>query len=72
MPCQTYEALEQSLKSARSEFAYFTFDENKALRGMSDRQSKQFAKKAQERISELSKHISWHRQTCAECKGPGL
>jgi hypothetical protein len=69
MACQTYQALEQDLKGVRTEFAYFTFDENKTLRGMSDRQSKQCAKKARERISELSKEISWHRQTCAECKG---
>ncbi len=68
MPCETYEQLEREWKSAQEEWAYFAYPENKALRGVSDRKSKQMAKAAKEKMSQLSEQMSLHRQGCEACK----
>lgn len=70
MSCETYKRLEKDLKFVREEWAYFAYDENKALRGTSDRKSKQMAKAAKEKMADISKRIGWHRQGCELCKNP--
>jgi hypothetical protein len=65
MPCEAYEQLQRQLKSAQQEWAYFAYPQNKALRGVSDRKSKQMAK---EKMSQLSERMSWHQQGCETCK----
>ncbi len=69
MPCETYEQLEREWKSAQEEWAYFAYPQNKSLRGgVSDRNSKQMAEAAKEKMSQLSKQMDWHRQECEACK----
>jgi hypothetical protein len=69
MACEALEQLEKDFKHRQSEYSYFAFSENKALRQMSDRQSKQYARAAQEKMSDLSRQIIMHQETCNECKG---
>lgn len=68
MPCENYGQLEGEWKSAKQEYAYFAYPENKVLRGVSDRKSKQMAKAAKEKMSQLDERMSWHRQECEVCK----
>ncbi len=68
MPCEAYEQLQRQLKSAQQERAYFAYPQNKVLRGVSDRKSKQMAKAAKEKMSQLSERMSWHQQGCEACK----
>src|SRR5205809_6017658 len=68
MPCDKYKQLENEYRSAVREYAYFAMPENKQLRGMSDRQSRQMAKAAQEKQRRISREITIHRQECEECK----
>ncbi len=65
MPCEAYEQLQRQLKSAQQEWAYFAYPQNKVLRGVSDRKTKQMAK---EKMSQLSERMSWHQQGCEACK----
>ncbi|MDA2914923.1 hypothetical protein MYX77_13405, partial [Acidobacteriia bacterium AH_259_A11_L15] len=68
MPCEVYAQLQHEWKSAQQEWAYFAYPQNKVFRGVSDRKSKQMAKAAKEKMSQLSERMSWHRQGCEACK----
>jgi hypothetical protein len=72
MACEAYKRLEKDWKHAQSEYSYFAHPQNKVLRQMSDRQSKQYAKAAQEKMSDLSRQLTLHQETCGECKGAQL
>lgn len=68
MACEIYAQLDRELKSTREERAQFAYRENEALRGISDRESKQIVKAANEKISQLIEQMNWHRQECKACK----
>ena|ERR1700730_13162389 len=68
MACKVYEQLASEEKSARREWAYFAYDENKTLRGISDRKSKRLAKDAMQKMSEAGNRMWLHRQNCENCK----
>jgi hypothetical protein len=68
MPCKEYKDLEIQLKSARAQWAQFTYEQNRHLRGVGDRKAKQIAKEAQANQTEVSRSMSWHREHCEECK----
>ena len=67
MGCEAFEQLEKDWKSAISEYSYFAYRENEALRQMSDRQSKQHARTAKEKMADPSRQMVSHQQNCAEC-----
>jgi len=68
MACEIYEKLHRELKSAQEEWAYFAYPQNKTLRGVSDRRSKQMANGAKKKMAEISQRMSWHQQECPACK----
>jgi len=68
MPCSRYEQLLAEWKEAQREWAYFAYDQNRELRGISDRKSKQLAKEAARKRDEINKIMSVHRIECAACK----
>ena len=73
MRCEKYEELEEQLKSARSEYAYFALAENKQFRERtSDREANRLAKVAQGKQRHLSYQLSMHLQECRECRKPAL
>jgi hypothetical protein len=72
MACEAYDKLEKNWQRARAEHSYFACSENSTLRQTSDRQSKQSARTAREKISDLGNQIVLHQQICAECKGGSL
>jgi hypothetical protein len=65
-------ALMCSFTSEMREYAQFAYPENRHLRGTSDRQAKQIAQAAMQKVNKKNKQISWHRQTCEECKKRSL
>jgi hypothetical protein len=67
--CQVYERLQREWKSAREEWAYFAYPQNKILRCISDHKSKQLARKAQEKMREMRQRVDWHHHACDVCKG---
>lgn len=68
MPCKEYKDLELQLKSARSQWAQFTYEQNRHLRSIGDRKAKQIAKEEQAKQTELSQTMFRHRQHCEERK----
>jgi hypothetical protein len=71
MECKSYEQLKRDWRSAQEEWAYFAYPQNKALRGVSDRESKQLAKEAKGKMSEASRRAFSHRETREACRAPG-
>jgi hypothetical protein len=67
MPCAFYEGLVRQRKSAQQEWADFYYDRNKALRGLSDRESKEMAKAAKAKIGDLTRQMEWHDVACQAC-----
>jgi hypothetical protein len=67
MACTVYEQLLSEYKSAQTEWAYFAYPQNKALRGTSDRKSKLMANAAKGKMSEISKRMRLHQQGCSDC-----
>ena len=68
MPCPKYKELEEQLKSARSEYAYFAIPENKQLRSRtSGLEAKRMAKAALAKQTRLTSQVSMHIQECGEC-----
>jgi len=70
MPCPKYKELEEQLKSARSEYAYFAIPENRRLRSRtSDLESKRMAKAAAlGKQTHLTSQMTMHVQECGECR----
>ena len=66
--CEVLKQLKQQQKSAISEYSYFAYRENKTLRGISDRKSKQLEKEARVKMDAINLQISQHVQICVECK----
>jgi hypothetical protein len=70
MACEEHKKLQDQIDSARQEWAYFTYPENKTLRGTSDRKSKLLAKDAKRKMEEIGKQMQYHHLGCEECKKP--
>jgi len=70
MPCPKYKELEEQLKSARSEYAYFAIPENKRFRGRttSGLEAKRLTKAALGKQTRLTSQMSMHIQECGACR----
>ena len=69
MPCAVFDKLCSDHARIQSEYAYFAYPQNKTLRRTSDRMSKQMARDAKRKMSEITQRINWHQQECQECSG---
>jgi len=67
MSCDEYERLEMEHTMDMEQYAQYTYEQNRHLRGTSERESKRIAKAAMQSASLKRKQMSWHRQTCPEC-----
>ena len=68
MACSVFDDLCKEQARFQNSYAYFAFSENKTLRGMSDNMSKQMARDAKAKMTEVTQRIIWHQQECQQCK----
>jgi len=55
--------------SALQDWLYVAYPQNEALRGISERQSKEHARKAKDKMKEIRELMQRHRNDCDICKG---
>jgi hypothetical protein len=68
MECPILKQLETDRKIEWDSWTYFYSSENKSLRGISDRQSKQHAREARKKLDATIQRISLHERSCETCK----
>lgn len=68
MPCDVFKKLESEHKRASPQYAQFTFEENRGIRGVSKTKAKQLARDATSRMRTLEQQINGHQQNCETCK----
>jgi hypothetical protein len=68
MPCDVYKELENKEKTSRQRYAQYTYEENRHLRGASDRESKRIARDEKENMAKYGRQLVFHRENCTECQ----
>jgi ssDNA-binding Zn-finger/Zn-ribbon topoisomerase 1 len=68
MACDICDKFHRELKSAREEWAYFAYPQNKELRATSDRKSKQMANAAKKQMSEINERMNLHLRVCPDSR----
>ena len=69
MACAALDKLCCDHARVQSQYAYFAYPQNEALRRTSDRLSKEMARDAKRKMTEITQRINWHQQECQECIG---
>jgi hypothetical protein len=68
MPCDVFKKLESDHKRASQQYAQFTFEENRGIRGASNTKAKVLAREARSRENALTQQMSSHQQNCEKCR----
>ena len=66
--CEQQEKLVERYMSTLQDWLYVAYPQNEALRGISERQSREHAQKAKDRMKEIRKLMQRHRSDCDVCK----
>jgi hypothetical protein len=69
MACVVLDKLCADHARVQSQYAYFAYPQNQALRGTSGRVSEEMARGAKRKMTEITQRINWHQQECQECSG---
>lgn len=68
MPCDIYEQREREYEQIRKDWNYYTPDDRRVLRGMSERRLKATSKRLKSKMDDLSRGMIYHLSGCEACK----